>query len=152
MWRNTRCARISRQHVRRNAAELSLQRIQIDLPRKICLRRLPKRPQLGVSMLGFVDESNIGVAAVAATRKKYAPYDREMHRRPHSPSPNSGENIGRNIRVLHPDYPYAGVTSSGIWLLVAGVVTTWYGHFALLSASSLHDLAVKMRHGSTSSF
>jgi hypothetical protein len=50
-----------------------------------------------------------------------------MYAGAHSCPSNYEENIGRNAWALHRNYPYAGVTSSGIWLLLAGVVTTWYG-------------------------
>jgi hypothetical protein len=51
-----------------------------------------------------------------------------MYAGAHSCPSNYEENIGRNAWALHRNYPYAGVTSSGIWLLLAGVVTTWYVH------------------------
>lgn len=67
-----------------------------------------------------------------------------MHPRAHGCPPDSEENIGRTTSVLYGDYPYAGVTSSGIWLLVAGVVTTRVcAHFVLPGGSRLCGFALK---------
>src|SRR6185312_3702090 len=127
MRRNAQGAGISRQEIRRNAAELLLQWIQIDLPRQICLCRFPQSPQVRVRMLRLIDEPDVRVRPITAAREENATNDEKMHTNAHSCSSNSEENIGRTICALYSDYPYAGVTSSGIWLLVAGMVTTGYG-------------------------
>ncbi len=47
----------------------------------------------------------------------------DPHRQAHTGSPDSEDLIGRNTCSVHRENLYAGVTSSGIWLVVAGVVT-----------------------------